>query len=547
MIKNNFTKILSAGLVLLTLSFSIVSCSQKEEEPTPAPVKPDTPTPTENFIESDLVFTGKTFAELSALIRAYSDKISAAGEAGKEYVIDVRSALTTTAADNVLDVVLWKNTKINLYFSKAPVTKAAPLTIKDKWFSNEAVSEPNNELTITMPDASALDVNIQTPLTTVYLNTSGSATTYKKVVATVSDKINPTTTWWGTSSAEDLFIGKNVTVNELQLLSGEAYALKGGKVGSCVFDIDNPNTNIYFEDINASYDLKVVKGSAGTTTYNMPRRQTPDKLTIGDGVTVTLNGLPKEIVGEGKQTATVDFNIADLTDVDALSFSNVIVTSSTWGLLDMNLATSFSNTKISVPVNFEGFKKASAGVSGAEFDAPILIEAPSQTEDITDFVFNFSGCAFTANATFTLSAAGATSGTPTARICYWDLQTDGTWAINFVYKVSDLPASVQAAGEVEYDRNNPGLEKNIITGNYERVAGYWYNGRYDTIGSVPTRYTRYYVTTAFNGCTGADKKALTLAQIQGVFATDGKAGVKYLMQLGNKEYIWDGTTFNVVR
>jgi hypothetical protein len=398
-----------------------------------------------------------------------------------------------------------------------------------------------------MPDASALDVNIQTPLTTVYLNTSGSATTYKKVVATVSDKVNPTTTSWGPSSAADLFLGKNVTVNELQLLSGEAYVLKGGKVGSRVFDIDNPNTDIDFEDNNdASYELKLVKGSAGTTTYNMPWWQTPDKLTIGDGVTVTLNGLPEEIVGEGKQTATVDFNIADLTDVDALSFSNVIVTSSTVGLLDMNLATSFSNTKISVPVNFEGFKKASAGVSGAEFDAPIFIEAPSQTEDITDFVFNFSGCAFTANATFTLSAANWTSGTPTARIRYWDLQTDGTWAIRTVYSVSDLPASVQAAGEVELNKNFEGYEQNIITGNYERVAGYWYNG-YANAGIAPTAYTRYYVTTAFNGCTGADKKALTLAQIQGVFATDGKAGVKYLMQLGNKEYIWDGTTFNVVQ
>ena len=167
--KNNLVKNLLAAMTLLFASSTMISCQGLVDAVIGSEDNPVTPVVT-TIVEN----TGATAEEVTALLEeALSVKaVQEAIASGDPIKITVAGGSSTTASNSVIEIPMTTSTgnkvAIELTFTDAITTSTSnPLEFVANEGADAASGESENELVITMPDATGLVVNIELPNTTV--------------------------------------------------------------------------------------------------------------------------------------------------------------------------------------------------------------------------------------------------------------------------------------------------------------------------------------------------------------------------------------------
>lgn len=207
--------------------------------------------------------TGATAEEVTALLeKALSVKaVQEAIASGDPIKITVAGGSSTTASNSVIEIPMTTSTgnkvAIELTFTDAITTSTSnPLEFVANEGADAASGESENELVITMPDATGLVVNIELPNTTVTLASTGK-TVYKTLTAKTAQ--------------ETLIVDEDVELQEAIIKGGSVEIKKGGKVGTLKINNTKDVTNI------------TVDGNAKTSNENLI-----DKLVIAEDAVVLI-------------------------------------------------------------------------------------------------------------------------------------------------------------------------------------------------------------------------------------------------------------------
>lgn len=207
--------------------------------------------------------TGATAEEVTALLeKALSVKaVQEAIASGDPIKITVAGGSSTTASNSVIEIPMTTSTgnkvAIELTFTDAITTSTSnPLEFVANEGADAASGESENELVITMPDATGLVVNIELPNTTVTLASTGK-TVYKTLTAKTAQ--------------ETLIVDEDVELQEAIIKGGSVEIKKGGKVGTLKIN----NT----KDVNTI----TMDGNAKTSSENLI-----DKLVIAEDAQVLI-------------------------------------------------------------------------------------------------------------------------------------------------------------------------------------------------------------------------------------------------------------------
>lgn len=288
---------------------------------------------TREFARGKLYRTGVNYIELTAISTAdISDALTSVYDGNKaEFFISSASpgGISTEENSTITYPVLTNNAVVGLTFEEPVVTpEGHPLVIEDPSGTGQS-TEAQNSLTITMPDASDVDMSLDLPATTVSLASSGTATVYKSITATTAtntlvighgvrietlvinggnvvldggrvdllvNMASDGTTVTATSSDEligkisstqDITLGsketnaKLLTVGAMDIPSGTATFVKC-KVTGQVLHTSGEMLKMTHSDSNYIENLKIDSGSAGVEVYG-----TVNKLSVyGEGTTV---------------------------------------------------------------------------------------------------------------------------------------------------------------------------------------------------------------------------------------------------------------------
>ena len=250
--KNNLVKNLLAAMTLLFASSTMISCQGLVDAVIGSEDNPVTPVVTP-IVEN----TGATAEEVTALLEeALSVKaVQEAIASGDPIKITVAGGSSTTASNSVIEIPMTTSTgnkvAIELTFTDAITTSTSnPLEFVANEGADAASGESENELVITMPDATGLVVNIELPNTTVTLASTGK-TVYKTLTAKTAQ--------------ETLIVDEDVELQEAIIKGGSVEIKKGGKVGTLKIN----NT----KDVNTI----TMDGNAKTSSENLI-----DKLVIAE-------------------------------------------------------------------------------------------------------------------------------------------------------------------------------------------------------------------------------------------------------------------------
>ena len=256
--KNNLVKNLLAAMTLLIASSTMISCQGLVDAVIGSEDNPVTPVVTP-IVEN----TGATAEEVTALLEeALSVKaVQEAIASGDPIKITVAGGSSTTASNSVIEIPMTTSTgnkvAIELTFTDAITTSTSnPLEFVANEGADAASGESENELVITMPDATGLVVNIELPNTTVTLASTGK-TVYKTLTAKTAQ--------------ETLIVDEDVELQEAIIKGGSVEIKKGGKVGTLKIN----NT----KDVNTI----TMDGNAKTSSENLI-----DKLVIADDAQVLI-------------------------------------------------------------------------------------------------------------------------------------------------------------------------------------------------------------------------------------------------------------------
>ena len=238
--KNNLVKNLLAAMTLLFASSTMISCQGLVDAVIGSEDNPVTPVVTP-IVEN----TGATAEEVTALLEeALSVKaVQEAIASGDPIKITVAGGSSTTASNSVIEIPMTTSTgnkvAIELTFTDAITTSTSnPLEFVANEGADAASGESENELVITMPDATGLVVNIELPNTTVTLASTGK-TVYKTLTAKTAQ--------------ETLIVDEDVELQEAIIKGGSVEIKKGGKVGTLKINNTKDVTNITM-DVNANTD-----------------------------------------------------------------------------------------------------------------------------------------------------------------------------------------------------------------------------------------------------------------------------------------------------
>lgn len=186
--------------------------------------------------------TGATAEEVTALLEeALSVKaVQEAIASGDPIKITVAGGSSTTASNSVIEIPMTTSTgnkvAIELTFTDAITTSSSnPLEFVANEGADAASGESENELVITMPDATGLVVNIELPNTTVTLASSGK-TVYKTLTAKTAQ--------------ETLIVDEDVELQEAIIKGGTVEIKKGGKVGTLKIN-NTKDVNTITMDVSA--------------------------------------------------------------------------------------------------------------------------------------------------------------------------------------------------------------------------------------------------------------------------------------------------------
>ena len=256
--KNNLVKNLLAAMTLLIASSTMISCQGLVDAVIGSEDNPVTPVVTP-IVEN----TGATAEEVTALLEeALSVKaVQEAIASGDPIKITVAGGSSTTASNSVIEIPMTTSTgnkvAIELTFTDAITTSTSnPLEFVANEGADAASGESENELVITMPDATGLVVNIELPNTTVTLASTGK-TVYKTLTAKTAQ--------------ETLIVDEDVELQEAIIKGGCVEIKKGGKVGTLKIN----NT----KDVNTI----TMDGNAKTSSENLI-----DKLVIAEDAQVLI-------------------------------------------------------------------------------------------------------------------------------------------------------------------------------------------------------------------------------------------------------------------
>lgn len=220
---------------------------------------------TREFVRGKLYRAGINYVELTASSPAdISDGLSAIAD-GDKVEINVVSAeaggISTEDNATIAIPAIGGNASIGLTFSEPVVTpEGHPLVITDNCEGESA--EAQNSLTITLPDATDVNMDLSLPKTTVTLASSGTATVYKSISAT--------------TATNTLVIGHGVHIETLTINGGNV-VMDGGRVDHLINNAEAGTT------ITATSSDEMIGEITSTHDLTLGSKETGSKLlTIGD-------------------------------------------------------------------------------------------------------------------------------------------------------------------------------------------------------------------------------------------------------------------------
>lgn len=169
---------------------------------------------TREFARGKLYRAGVNYVEMSASSTSdISDGLSSIA-AGEKVEINIAGNISTKDTATITIPVVGGNASIGLTFAEPVVTPDGhPLVITDGSAAESSAAQ--NSLTITLPDATDVNMDLSLPKTTVTLASSGTATVYKSITAT--------------TATNTLVIGHGVHIKTLTINGGNV-VMDGGRV-----------------------------------------------------------------------------------------------------------------------------------------------------------------------------------------------------------------------------------------------------------------------------------------------------------------------------
>ena len=505
--KKNYFKIMAIAIMVMT-GVSFTSCDEQLDNPVEEPTEQ---TEEPKIVETE---TGAkiTINKLSA-VSSFIDELKTVIEKfqtenpGKQFVLDIETTATLEATETDYTLLIPNLSEFNIVINLNGnlVTSAKPLTLKldQKAGTRDEVGEKiktnyDNVITLNLKNDD-IDLILDVPGTTVFINKLNSIQILNGV-SIVKDGGSINTYVWAP------------TRNDYDMNNGEPEWVEFNESGKYI-----PNVRYTNGDPYCFKNLKIVKGKADyARIYVWDENRKLDKLTIAEGVTVLLNQTPqiKEIVGEGNQTAKIQFDYfwGSYTDADGNEYyqnngflTNVEKISNI--IIDEYSNDFYKSTKNSyvgdVPanaenvifkfseINFRNPETATASVKNCKFESAnkdyrrARITVPYQSTEISSFKFTFDNCEFSDE--FKISASINDrkpvideEGNP-VWLYYYEYREEGKWIRFEVASFDDIPEEAK--------------EKDGF--------GYWMSQKYE-----PVTYKDYYATIAFIECKYADK-ALT--------------------------------------
>jgi len=539
--KKNYFKFLMAIAMMLG-GVSLTSCDEMLDNPVEEPTE-QTEEPKIVETETGAEITINALSDISGLLGELTPMIEAKN--GEEFVLDVKSngSLKVTETDNIILVPNVAGCNLVINFDNSLVSDGSAVTMKlDSKAATRAMVDENG----TVYDKNVA-LNLKNTNTDLILDVPG-------VTVTVS------------------------TLNSIQVLNGLSIVKEGASINTYVYAPKSNDVALYngaAEDVQVNWindetgekegwgtfpavrslkewqyhfkNIKVIKGKADYARIEVGREDEKlDKLTIADGVTVLLNQTPqiKEIVGEGNQTAKIQFDYfwGSYTDADGNEFyqnngfltnvekiSNIIIDE-----YSNDFHKSTKNSYLgSVPanaenvifkfseINFRNPEAATASVKNCKFESAnkdyrrARITVPYQSTEISSFKFTFDNCEFSDE--FKISASINDrkpvideEGNP-VWLYYYEYREEGKWVSFEVASFDDIPEEAK--------------EKDGF--------GYWMGQKYETV-----TYKDYYATIAFIECKYADKALTPETSFFDYSQTPDGAYIRYE---------FDGKTYRAIR
>jgi len=507
--KKNYFKIMAIAIMVMT-GVSFTSCDEQLDNPVVDPTEAETEEPVIVETATGAKITINKLSDVSSFIDELKTVIEKfqTENPGKQFVLDIETTATLEATETDYTLLIPNLSEFNIVINLNGnlVTNAKPLTLKldQKAGTRDEVGEKiktnyDNVITLNLKNDN-IDLILDVPGTTVFINKLNSIQILNGV-SVVKDGGSINTYVWAP------------TRNDYYMNDGEPEWVKFTESG----DDFRPNVRYTNGDPYCFKNLKIVKGKADYARVNVwDENRKLDKLTIADGVTVLLNQTPqiKEIVGEGNQTAKIQFDYfwGSYTDADGNEYyqnngflTNVEKISNI--IIDEYSNDFYKSTKNSylgsVPanaenvifkfseINFRNPEAATASVKNCKFESAnkdyrqARITVPYQSTEISSFKFTFDNCEFSDE--FKISASINDrkpvideEGNPVWGY-YYEYREEGKWISFEVPSFDDIPEEAK--------------EKDGF--------GYWMSQKYEQ-----TTYKDYYATIAFIECKYADK-ALT--------------------------------------
>lgn len=270
-------------MTLLIASSTMISCQGLVDA-----VIGNTDNPVAPVVTPIVENTGATAEEVTALLEeALSVKaVQEAIASGDPIKITVAGGSSTTASNSVIEIPMTTSTgnkvAIELTFTDAITTSTSnPLEFVANEGADAASGESENELVITMPDATGLVVNIELPNTTVTLASTGK-TVYKTLTAKTAQ--------------ETLIVDEDVELQEAIIKGGSVEIKKGGKVGTLKInntkDVNTITMDVSAEASSENLIDKLVIAEDAQVLIDDKEKQNYDRLFVtsieGEGNGATL-------------------------------------------------------------------------------------------------------------------------------------------------------------------------------------------------------------------------------------------------------------------
>jgi NAD(P)-dependent dehydrogenase (short-subunit alcohol dehydrogenase family) len=216
---------------------------------------------TREFARGKLYRAGVNYVEMSASSTSdISDGLSSIA-AGEKVEINIAGNISTDDAATIAIPVVGGNASIGLTFAEPVVTPDGhPLVITDGSAAESSAAQ--NSLTITLPDATDVNMDLSLPTTTVALASSGTATVYKSISAT--------------TATNTLVIGHGVHIETLTINGGNV-VMDGGRVDLLINNAEAGTT------ITATSSDQMIDKITSTHDLTLGSEETGSKLlTVGD-------------------------------------------------------------------------------------------------------------------------------------------------------------------------------------------------------------------------------------------------------------------------